>query len=77
MLAHQLLGMRKTTCFQQKPRDLAGSGNSPLRNDKVTGAKMRPAIASWIVTADTPVSCWSMFILLSLVTAPEVFAKVD
>lgn len=30
VLAHQLLRMRKTTCFQQKPWDLAGSGNSPL-----------------------------------------------
>ena len=30
VLAHQLLRMRKTTCFQQMPRDLAGSGNSPL-----------------------------------------------
>ena len=38
---------------------------------------MRPAIASWIVTGDTPVSYWPMFIPLSVVTAPDVFAKVD
>ena len=38
---------------------------------------MRPAIASWIVTGDAPVSYWPMFFPLSLITAPDVFAKVD
>ena len=41
-----------------------------LRIEKGTGAEMRPAIASGIVTRDTPVSYWSA-------TVPEVFAKVN
>ena len=41
-----------------------------LRIEKGTGAEMRPAIASGIVTRDAPVSYWST-------TVPEVFAKVN
>ena len=45
-----------------------------FRNEK--GAEMRPAIVSGIVTGDAPVSYWPIF-LPSLVTVPEVFAKVN
>ena len=37
---------------------------------------MRPAIVSGIVTGDAPVSYWPIF-PLSLVTVPEVFAKIN
>ena len=36
---------------------------------------MRPAILSGVVIGDAPVSYWPIF-SLSLVTVPEVFAKV-
>ena len=32
-----------------------------FRNNKGTGAEMRLAIVSGIVSGDTPVSCWSFF----------------
>ena len=41
-------------------------------NERVTGAKMRPAIVSGSVTGDTPVSYWPV-----LETVPELFAKVN
>ena len=37
---------------------------------------MRPAIVFGIVTGNAPVSYW-LFFSLSLVTIPEVFAKVN
>ena len=37
---------------------------------------MSPAIVSGIVTGDAPVSYWPIF-FLSLVTVPEVFARVN
>ena len=43
-----------------------------LRNDKGTGAEMRPAIASGSVTGDTPVSYWSVLEII-----PELFANVN
>ena len=43
---------------------------------KETGAEIRPAIVCGIPTADAPVSYWSIF-PLSLVTVPDVFAKVN
>ena len=42
-----------------------------------TGAEMRYAIVSGIVTGDAPVSYWPLFFSLSLVTVPEVFAEVS
>ena len=47
-----------------------------LRNKKGTGAEMRPAIVSGIVTEDASISYWPIF-SLSLVTVPEVFANVN
>ena len=44
-----------------------------FRNEKGTGAEMRPAIVSGIVTGNTG----NQFFSLSLVTVPEVFAKVN
>ena len=38
---------------------------------------MRPAIVPGIVTGDAPLSYWLNFFPLSLVTVPEVFAKVN
>ena len=46
------------------------------RNDKGTGAEMRPVIASGIVTR-TRRSATGQFFSLSLVTVPEVFANVN
>ena len=37
---------------------------------------MRPAMVCGIVTEDTPVSYWPI-LFLCLVTAPDVFAKVN
>ena len=53
--------------------------SSPIRhfrNEKVTRAEMLPAIIFSIVTRDALVSYWPIF-FLSLVTIPEVFAKVN
>ena len=47
-----------------------------LRNEKATGAEMRPAMVCGIVTEDTPVSYW-LILFLCLLTAPDVFAKVN
>ena len=47
-----------------------------FRKKKGTGAEMRPAIDSGIVTDDAPVSYWPIF-SQSLETVPEVFAKVN
>ena len=38
---------------------------------------MRGAIVSGIVPGNAPISYWLIFFSLSLVTVPEVFAKVD
>ena len=43
-----------------------------LRNEEGTGADMRPAIISGIVTMDAPADFCP-----SLVTVPEVFAKIN
>ena len=43
-----------------------------FRNEKGTGAYMRPAIVSGSVTGDTPVSYWPV-----LEIVPELFAKVN
>ena len=42
-----------------------------FRNDRGTGAEMRPAIVSGSVTGDTPISYWPV-----LEIVPELFAKV-
>ena len=42
-----------------------------LRNEKGTGAEMRPAICSWIVTGDALVSYWSSE------TFPEVLRELN
>ena len=47
-----------------------------LRNEKVMGAKIRPAIISWIVTRDAPFSCWpTCYMSMILATVPEVKMK--
>ena len=43
-----------------------------FRNDRGTGAEMRPAIVSGSVTGDTPVSYWPV-----LEIVPELFAKAN
>ena len=43
---------------------------------KGTGAEMHPALVSGIVSRDSLVSYWSIFVVSSQVTDPEVFAKV-
>ena len=43
-------------------------------NGKRSGAEIRPAIVSGIVTGDVPVSYWLIF-FQSLVTVPGVFAQ--
>ena len=50
---------------------------SYVRNGVGTGAEVRPAIVSGIVTGDVPVSYWPIFFCLSPVTVPEVFAEVN
>ena len=45
------------------------------RNEKGTGAEMRPAIVSGIVNGHAPVSYWPIFFSLSLATVPEVFYR--
>ena len=45
-------------------------------NERVTGAEIRPTVASGIVTGDASVSYWTI-LSLSLVTIPEVIAKVN
>ena len=47
-----------------------------FRNKKGTGAEMCPVVFLLIFTGDALVSYWPMF-FLSLVTVPEVFAKVN
>ena len=48
-----------------------------LRNEKVMGAKIRPATISGMVTRDSPFSCWpTCHVSMILATVPEVFAKV-
>ena len=47
-----------------------------VRHEKGNGVEMHAAMVSGIVTLDVPVSYWSIF-SLSLVTVPEVFAKVN
>ena len=43
-----------------------------FRNEKRTGAEMRPAIVSGSVAGDAPVSYWPV-----LEIVPELFAKVN
>ena len=50
--------------------------NSPLWKREGTGAEMRPAVVSGILTADAQVSYWPIS-FLTLETDPEVFAKVN
>ena len=50
---------------------------SYVRNRMGTGAEVRPAIVSGIVTGDVPVSYWPIFFCLSPVTVLEVFAEVN
>ena len=47
-----------------------------FRNERVTGAEMRPASVSGIVTGDASLSYWPI-LSLSLVTIPEVIVKVN
>ena len=49
---------------------------NPLRNDKVMGAKIPPAMISGIVTRDSPFSCWpTCHVSMFLATVPEVKMK--
>ena len=61
--------------IQDPTREPTGLTNRYFRNDKKTGAEMRPTIVSGIVTRDALVSYWPIF-SLSLLTVPEVFMKV-
>ena len=45
-------------------------------HEKGTGTEMSPAIVSGIVIGDALISYWLIF-SLSLITVPEVFAKVN
>ena len=45
-------------------------------NEMATGADMRPAIVSGMVTEEAQISYWPIF-SLSLETFPEVFANVN
>ena len=47
--------------IQDPTRQPTGLTIRYFRNDKETGAKMRPAIVSGIVTGDAPVSYWPIF----------------
>ena len=55
---------------------LPGVPHFHVKNEKGTGAEMRPAIVSGIVPDNALVSYWSIF-SLSLLTVPEVFVKVN
>ena len=48
-----------------------------FRDEKGPGAEISDAIASGIVTGDTPVSYWSIFFFVPLATVPEGFAKAN
>ena len=53
------------------------SGQLPIRhfgNERGTGTEMRPTIVSGIVTGDASLA---KFFFTSLVTVPDVFAKVN
>ena len=52
--------------------------NRLFRKEKGTGAEVRPAVVSGIVTGDASVSYWpTIFLPLALVTVPEIFAKAN
>ena len=49
-----------------------------FRNEKGTGAEIRPAIVSGIATGDAAVSYWPIFFLSrETVPIPEVFGKFN
>jgi len=50
--------------------------SSHFKIEKGNGAEICPARASGIVPGDAPLGYWAIF-FMSLVTAPEVFAKVN
>ena len=48
-----------------------------FRNEKRTEAETHPAVVCGIVTGDSLVSDWPILFSLSVVTVPQVFAKVN
>ena len=50
--------------------------NRHFRSEKGTGAEMRPAMVSGVVTGEVSVTHWPIF-FLSPITVPEIFAKVN
>ena len=69
-----LCGERNTNASYAKPETNFTSSIHHIRNEKATGAEIRPAVVSGIVSRDVPVSHWAVFFP---VTVPEVFAKVN
>ena len=71
-----LIRQAETKTMNKQVKQPSPTG-SYVRNKVGTGAEMRPAIVSGIVTGDVPVSYWPIFFCLSAVTGPEVFAEVN
>ena len=71
-----LIRQAETKTMNKQVKQQSPTG-SYVRNRLGTGAEVRPAIVSGIVTGDVPVSYWPIFFCLSPVTVPEVFAEVN
>lgn len=65
------LAFEGMVCHQTKASTKAETWIRHYRYNKETGAEMRFAIVSGIVTEEAPVSYWPFFLV------PEVFAKVN
>lgn len=65
------LAFEGMVCQQTKASSKAETWIGHYRLNKETGAEMRFAIVSGIVTEEAPVSYWPFFLV------PEVFAKVN
>ena len=75
-----------TTVLRQKPEIVSAFccravdklvGFCHFRKEKGIEAEMCPAMICGIVTGEASVSNWPFFFLLSPVTVPEVFAKIN
>lgn len=75
-----------TTALRQKPETVSAFcrkavdklvGFRHFRKEKEIEVEMRPALIYGIVNGEALVSYWAIFFSLSLVTVPEVFAKVN
>ena len=58
-----LCGERNTNASYAKPETNFTSSIHHIRNEKATGAEIRPAVVSGIVSRDVPVSHWAVFSL--------------